>query len=369
MGLDTQEKRMAATGVGRPWMRAKLPGANDQEWRIASGNAYGGNALSAVTVTVPQTQIPRVAVSSSQIPRDPYVVFDINQHIHQEIDGRLTGVDLSLFSTFTPPSGPFVWSTTCWAKDLVFTGQSHYNDGANKWAGTLISPRHVALAKHAHPTNGTVLTFIQADGTPITRTISDHDHTVTSDIAIAYLDSDVTEVSFYKVLPSDYADYFTPNDDDLTCAVAAFTNGLQGKPIIVTDQDEKALVAQILTFDTSLYWVKGQGDRLAYSEDTVEDDSGHPGFLVFGSELVFLGTNWSFTAGGACGQINKQPFYGDASIQSRVNTIMSNLDTADTGYQLTLFDFEAFIARMRRESVAASGIGRVAVGSSTLVRV
>ncbi|KKL72026.1 hypothetical protein LCGC14_2089030 [marine sediment metagenome] len=37
---------MAVTGVGRPWMRSKLPGTNDQEWRIASGNAYGGNALS-----------------------------------------------------------------------------------------------------------------------------------------------------------------------------------------------------------------------------------------------------------------------------------------------------------------------------------
>jgi len=60
MALDTQEKRMAAFGVGRPWMRTKLPGANDEEWRISSGNAYGGNALSpaaagGVTVTV----IPR----------------------------------------------------------------------------------------------------------------------------------------------------------------------------------------------------------------------------------------------------------------------------------------------------------------------
>lgn len=45
MALDTQEKRMAASGVARPYMRGKLPGANDQEWRIASGNGYGGNTL------------------------------------------------------------------------------------------------------------------------------------------------------------------------------------------------------------------------------------------------------------------------------------------------------------------------------------
>lgn len=47
MALDTKEKRMAAAGVGRPWMRAKLPGANDEEWRIASGNAWGGNTLAS----------------------------------------------------------------------------------------------------------------------------------------------------------------------------------------------------------------------------------------------------------------------------------------------------------------------------------
>lgn len=50
MAIDTQEKRMAASGVGRPFMRGKLPGSNDQEWRIASGNGYGGNSLAAVTV-------------------------------------------------------------------------------------------------------------------------------------------------------------------------------------------------------------------------------------------------------------------------------------------------------------------------------
>lgn len=50
MALDTQEKRMAAVGVGRPWLRSKLPGSNDQEWRIASGNAWGGNAIASAAM-------------------------------------------------------------------------------------------------------------------------------------------------------------------------------------------------------------------------------------------------------------------------------------------------------------------------------
>jgi hypothetical protein len=53
MAIDTQEKRMAASGAGRPYMRGKLPGANDQEWRIASGNGYGGNSIAgAPTATI-----------------------------------------------------------------------------------------------------------------------------------------------------------------------------------------------------------------------------------------------------------------------------------------------------------------------------
>ena len=42
MALDTQEKRMAAVGVGRPWARTKFPIATpDIEWRASSANSYG----------------------------------------------------------------------------------------------------------------------------------------------------------------------------------------------------------------------------------------------------------------------------------------------------------------------------------------
>ncbi len=51
MALDTKEKRAAVIGVGRPWMRDKFPVVTpDEEWRISSGNAYGGNALSPLVV-------------------------------------------------------------------------------------------------------------------------------------------------------------------------------------------------------------------------------------------------------------------------------------------------------------------------------
>lgn len=47
MAIDTKEKRANVIGVGRPYLRNKFPVATpDEQWRIASGNAYGGNALS-----------------------------------------------------------------------------------------------------------------------------------------------------------------------------------------------------------------------------------------------------------------------------------------------------------------------------------
>ncbi len=53
MAIDSKEKRAAVLGVGRSWMRDKFPVATpDQEWRISSGNAYGGNALSAGALTL-----------------------------------------------------------------------------------------------------------------------------------------------------------------------------------------------------------------------------------------------------------------------------------------------------------------------------
>lgn len=47
MAFDTQEKRMNAARVGRPWIRTRLAvGATDQQSRIETGHGYGGNALS-----------------------------------------------------------------------------------------------------------------------------------------------------------------------------------------------------------------------------------------------------------------------------------------------------------------------------------
>ncbi len=64
MALDDKEKRAGVLGVGRPWMRDKFPVATpDQEWRVSSGNAYGGNAIAApVAVAVVLGSLPLMGV-------------------------------------------------------------------------------------------------------------------------------------------------------------------------------------------------------------------------------------------------------------------------------------------------------------------
>ena len=45
MAIDSQQKRMAVVGVGRPWMRSTFPGTINEAWRLSVGNVYSGNAL------------------------------------------------------------------------------------------------------------------------------------------------------------------------------------------------------------------------------------------------------------------------------------------------------------------------------------
>lgn len=53
MAIDTAEKRQSVPGVGRVFLRSHFPIASpDEQWRIGSGLAYAGNALSAAAAAI-----------------------------------------------------------------------------------------------------------------------------------------------------------------------------------------------------------------------------------------------------------------------------------------------------------------------------
>ena len=72
MALNTQQKRMSAAGVGRPWMRAVFPVASPTAaWRQNVGLVYAGNALSAIVRVDDRTATGRVIITL--LPGDNFI--------------------------------------------------------------------------------------------------------------------------------------------------------------------------------------------------------------------------------------------------------------------------------------------------------
>ena len=47
---DSQQDRMSAMGMGKPYMRGHLTGTINEAWRVSALMAYSGNALSPVAI-------------------------------------------------------------------------------------------------------------------------------------------------------------------------------------------------------------------------------------------------------------------------------------------------------------------------------
>lgn len=54
MAIDSRQKRMSVSGVGRPWQRTQdNDAALGQAWRQSVGNIYAGNLVGAPVAAVP----------------------------------------------------------------------------------------------------------------------------------------------------------------------------------------------------------------------------------------------------------------------------------------------------------------------------
>lgn len=98
------------------------------------------------------------------------------------------------------------YSASCWAAGYDWSGVCKSNSvGGPTRRGTLITPRHVWLAKHFPYPVGTVLTFQRTDNTLVTRTVTGVAYNgelgdSTQDEYIAVLDADVTSCAHYPVV-------------------------------------------------------------------------------------------------------------------------------------------------------------------------
>lgn len=219
-----------------------------------------------------------------------------------------------MFTTYdNSGSGTYVRSTTWFGRGLDWTGLSVYNDGDNRFAGFMVSPRHMMVANHTGNFGpGRIMRFAKADGTPVQRTISSVLQVGTTDMLLCKLDSDMPEgIGFFRVWQkvSNYLE-----------------SSLAGGSGIWTDQNRYAYIGDYsgtATFNESTddsrsgYWKPG---------GAVGGDSSHPLLVVIDGTLVLIGHTHS---GGPISVGDGDPYFDNFNA---INIVMAALGG---GYQLT----------------------------------
>ncbi len=265
---------------------------------------------------------------------------------HAGINDRLTGVDLSPFDGGFNEGSSSTWSTTFWGASLNFSGVVMGNDrepdpAQDVRSGTLISPRHILGVGHqAVPEVGDKVFFAKPSGSLYTAEITGRviiSTTPPNDFSIGYLDADVPTgadgIPFYKILPSDWLDFLDPENQLPICFQSGHTDGVIEPNIVLNDfqigetfEDPGAALKYVAptTFSRDGYW---------HGPDT--NDSGYPGFLVLGDDLVLVGIH--------SGAVTHMRFE-DVVVLGQATAINAAMLTAETaggggvGYQLTAID-------------------------------
>ena len=270
---------------------------------------------------IPDASAVEGLAASNAIQGTVQTLYDV---IADEVDSRLAeagspGSWKKIYSTQDFVNQIYDRKVKTWVAGIDLTGVSPWNQfGGATRAGTLISPRHIAFAQHfalsATPGQNEIV-FVTQDEQVVTRSIIAVTNAA-GDIGIGLLDSDVpATIGYHKILPRNWQDYLP---------------SVSGLPMLHLDQEEKALVREA-TLITSNCGHKDPVDPLreSFSEELIGGDSGNPAFFIIGGEAVFVLTHFTSTSG---------PYYG--YYYDQVNTAMATLGG---GYQLTEFDFEAFL--------------------------
>jgi len=234
--------------------------------------------------------------------------------------------NVSIYASMDHATTNYVRNTNCWVHGFDLTCIAAYNsfEMATRRAGTLISPRHVVFANHYFPPNGTELRFVANDNTVVTRVLSNSMQIALTDLRIGVLDSDVPTnlITFAKVLPSSYTNYF-PN---LLNPIS--TNTI---PALCLNQDESALESDISTVTAGIsFMAPADATRSRFYEDKTSGDSGQPAFIILNGRLVLLTV---YTYGG-CGS-----GWFITAYLSQINSAMAALGG---GYSLTPVDLSPF---------------------------
>jgi|GEM_PF-1778164 len=261
---------------------------------------------------------------------------DLFDHMSEQVDDRIEGVTASnstkaIFSTRGNLASPWVRSSTAWTNNgspIDWTGMSPWNSrGGYTRAGTLITPRHIALAHHYPLSAGDTVLFVDEDNNTETRTVSSVQRVLLTDIQIAKLSSDLpSSFTHYPILDNDtfekyLSDGYNMNDNIL--------------PSVMFDQQDHAIVrdtgkSRLISGSGFRHSPSTEVTRATFNETLIGGDSGNPGFVLIGGKPVLILTHYTSSGGPS------YPFYkGD---------IQNVIDSMGGSYQLSDIDLACFDA-------------------------
>lgn len=185
-----------------------------------------------------------------------------------------------------------------WTRGMDMSGVS-FDD---THTATLITPRHVLMAKHyARPAAAPVV-FHDRSGKHIQRKL----------IGFAAASGDVMVGLLDEPVPANYRPYPLPSVID--------NYALLDEPVIVSDQNRNLFVHLIAGIGNGTIAFKhDKSESHGWSKNLVVGDSGNPSFMIVGDELVLVETH---TTGGP----GAGPFYGDPAVQQSVRQAVQKLD-------------------------------------------
>lgn len=281
-------------------------------------------------------------VKSRSYPIDKRI---IPVHISSSIKNKLLGKDpstsLSVYSyqnPYTNGIGQFVRNSNCWLNGVnnISCFSPAQLSGAYWYqrAGTLITKKHIILAKHFAFTaleGGTPLIFVDDNNNVIRRNLMSYAYDYT-DIAIGVLDNDVpNNIKVAKVLPSNYTDYIETNSLNkyslgLNQGEQAFVNvttlGYGG--YVVSDGSGGTVnVPNIF-----VYALSSTDPYYAFTKTPITGDSGNPVFIIIDNDLVILTCWWAPWSG---------PFV--TTRYDRINELINTLSPGQ-GYSLSPIDLD-----------------------------
>lgn len=233
-----------------------------------------------------------------------------------EIDTRILGLTAGNTAQKLYSSGT-TRSTTHFAHAVDLTCVSLQTAG--NWQGTVISPRHIVTANHINPANGTTITFVAADGTNVSRTLSNSSRIGSTDIQIGLLSSDLPA----SIVP---ARVFSSASQEATVST--------GSPLVFVDQAQKIFVGErntsVESSNSFVIQQAGTSPRSTFwkSGGLVTGDSGGAiGAIIDG---VYVAMSEMHTA-------NSSTQLSGDSIARNYAAINSAMTSLGGSYQLTAF--------------------------------